>query len=119
MEPYSAEAYRDAWLVQVEAEALAGVKWYQRDRGDILAILPRWTAWLLMEKAGVSADLIARVVYVDLRSVRRGVLAAKALMIWPPYAAHIEKLMQKMPRYGASHVPVLKPARERKCVAAG
>jgi hypothetical protein len=119
MEPYSEQAYRDAWLVQVDAEALAGVKWYQRGKADWLAVLPRWTAWLLMEKAGVPVDLIALVVYADLRSVRRGILAAKALMIWPPYAANIEKLMEKMPRYGVAHVPVLKPAKDRKCVVAG
>jgi hypothetical protein len=119
MEPYSEEAYRDAWLVQVDAEALAGVKWFQRGSDNLMAVLPRWTAWVLMEKAGVPVDLIALVVYVDLRSVRRGLLAAKALMMWPPYAANIENLMLRMPRYGAAHVPVLKPVRERKCVVAG
>src|SRR5262245_32325952 len=117
MERYSDEAFRDAWLVQCDAEKLAGVKWYHLGRRGLFAVLPQWTAWLLMEKAGVPCDLIATMAYVDLRQVRHGLLVTKALLVWPPYAARIEGLMRQMPRHGAAHGPALQPAKEGRCAA--
>ena len=117
MERYSEQALRDAWLTLCEADKLARVRWYHLGRIGFIAILPQWTAWLLMEKAGVSADLIAAVAYVEPRHVEKGLCIAKALRLWPPYAAHIGKLMLEMPRFGAAVVPALKLVKGGRCAA--
>ena len=117
MERYSEQAFHNAWLVQCEAEKLAKVSWYHLGKKRWLAVLPQWSAWLLMEKAGVPADLIAAVAYVELRRVEKGLGIAKALRLWPPYAAHIDKLMLEMPRFGAAIVPALKLVKGGRCAA--
>ena len=116
MERYSEEALRDARLVQCDAVKLAELRWDPLGKGWI-AVLPQWTAWLLMEKAGFPADLIAAVAYVDLRRVEKGLRIAKALRLWPTYAAHIDKLTQEMPRFGATVVPALKLLKGGRCAA--
>jgi len=93
------------------------VSWYHLGRKGFLAVLPQWTAWLLMEKAGFPADLIAAVAYVELRRVEKGLCIAKALRLWSPYAAHIDKLMLEMPRFGAAVVPALRLVKGGRCAA--
>jgi len=117
MERYSEQALRDAWLTLCEAEELTKVSWYHLGKKGWLAVLPQWTAWLITEKSGVPADLIAAVAYVELRRVEKGLRSTKALRLWPPYAAHIDKLMQEMPRFGAAVVPALKLVKGGRCAA--
>jgi hypothetical protein len=114
MERYGKQALRDAWLTLCEAEELAKVRWYPLGKGWI-AVLPQWTSWLITEKAGVPADLIAAVAYVELRRVEKGLRSTKALRLWPPYATHIDKLMLEMPRFGAAVVPALKLVKGGRC----
>jgi len=117
VERYSEEALRDAWRMQCDAVKLAELRWYHLGKKSWLAVLPQWTAWLLMEKAGVPADLIAAVAYVEPRRVEKGLRIAKALRLWPPYAAHIDKLMLGMPRFGAAVVPALRLVKGGRCAA--
>jgi hypothetical protein len=119
MELWSEEACQEACVVQWQAENVAGV--HRRGGAPRLLSVPRqWTAWLLMSKAGVPAELIAYVSYADPREVRRKLRIAAALMVLAPYAAHIEALMQRMPHFGATR---LGEARQRKreaaCAVAG
>src|SRR5688572_3887649 len=111
MERYSKEAMRDACIVQAKAELLVEGQWWQQRKPGASSSLSQWTAWLLMEKAGMPRDLIAFVSHVDERHIGRGLLVVKAWMVWPPYAARIEALMRQMPHYGAAHLP----AREVPC----
>ena len=117
MDRYSEAVVSEACRVQWQAEALAGLYWPQRGRVGFLSVPAQWTAWLLMEKAGLPRDVMAFVSHADERDIRRRVTVAKAAMIFAHYAARIEGLMERMPRYGTAHVPVTRPAREAACVA--
>jgi hypothetical protein len=112
MERFSEETMRDAWLVQIRAEQLAGV---DLPRSASNMVPPRWTAWLLMERAGVPHDLIAHVCRVSPGKIRRRVRRAKLLMLLPPYSAHVFRLTGKMTPFGKPHVPTLKTAQEAAC----
>jgi hypothetical protein len=112
MERFSEVAVRAARRMQSQAEALAGVHLPRTAAG---LAPPRWTAWLLMERAGVPRDLVAHVCHVSPREVRRGVRRAQALMIWPRHAGDVERLSVQMVPFGKVHVPTLKPAREIAC----
>jgi hypothetical protein len=114
---YSEDEIRDACVVEWQAEALAGLHWPQRGRVGFLSIPAQWTAWLLMEKAGVPRDLIAHISHTNPRDIRRRVTVAKAAMLFAHYAARVEALMRRMPRYGAAHVPATRPAKEAGCAA--
>jgi hypothetical protein len=112
MERFSGTTLRDACVVQTQAEALAGVYLPRKAAG---LVPPRWTAWLLMERAGVPRDLIAYIYDVPPREIRNGVQRATLLMIWPPYSARVFRLTGEMVPFGAPYVPTLKPAREAAC----
>jgi hypothetical protein len=113
MERYSKAAMRDACIVQSKADLLARGQWWQQRKPGSSSALSQWTAWLLMEKAGMPRELIAFVSYVDERHITHGLLVVKAWMVWPPYAARIEALMRQMPNYGTAHLP----ARGAPCAA--
>jgi hypothetical protein len=116
---YTEEILQDACEIQWQAESVAGVHWPQRGRVGALSVPPLFTSWLLMSKAGVPVDVIAYVAHVNLRKVQRGLLVAKALLIWPPYAARVEKMMRRIPRYtGGRGVPAWR-AKGAPCVARG
>jgi hypothetical protein len=108
---YSATALEAACLAQCEAEILAGV---QAQRSARAIVLAEWTAWLLMDRAGMPRDLIAYVYHTDLTTVTRGLQVATARLIWRPHAARIEKLTEQMPRFGAPHAPATQP-KEAAC----
>ena len=114
MERFNEVAVRDACIVQWQAEALAGV-YLPRKSGDLVP--PRWTAWLLMEKAGVPRDLVAYVCHVEPRQIHKHVRFAKVFMLYAPYAARIEELSEAITPFGAPHVPATRPAREALCPA--
>jgi hypothetical protein len=117
MERYSEEVIRDACVVQWQAEMLAGLYWPQRGKVGPLLVPAQWTAWLLMRKAGMPFDVMAYVSQADERFIRRRVTVAKAAMLFAHYAARIERLTQRMPRFGAAHVPATRSAREGSCAA--
>jgi hypothetical protein len=107
MERFSGTTLHDAWLVQSQAEMLAGV---DQPRSASNVVPPRWTAWLLMERAGVPHDLIAHVCRVSPDVILRGVRSAKLLMLLPPYSATVFRLTGKMTPFGKPHVPTLEVA---------
>jgi hypothetical protein len=112
MERFSDVTVRDACLVQSQAEMLAGVYLPRKAAG---LVPPRWTAWLLMERAGVPRDLLAYIYDVSPREIRSGVQRATLLMIWPPYSARVFRLAGMMVPFGTPDVARLKPAREAAC----
>ncbi len=116
MDRFGVEAVRDACIVQWQAEALAGV---DLPRNSISLVPPRWTAWLLMEKAGVPRHLIAYVCHADRRHVRNRIRRARLLMLYPPYAALVERLSEQVCRFGAPHIPTTRRARGATCALAG
>jgi hypothetical protein len=119
MERYTEEVLRDACEIQWQAESVAAARRPQRGRGGVVSVPPLFTTWLLMFKAGVPLDVVAYISHVDLRKVQRGLLVAKALLIWPPYAARVEKMMHKIPRYtGGRGVPAWR-AKGAPCVVRG
>jgi hypothetical protein len=111
LERYSDAEIAEATVVRWRAEAQASLYWPRRGQST-LWVPAQWTAWLLMQKAGVPAELIAYVCRADPRTVRKRLGAARWLMLLPAYAASIEALMQGMPRYGA---PATRPAKEARC----
>jgi hypothetical protein len=117
MEPWSEEAYRDAYTIRWRAEVLAGVQYPPDRRSNPLWVPPQWTAWLLMDKAGTPRELIARICYADPLLVKRRLRLAWALMLFPPYAARIEALMRTVPRWGGG--PASPTAKEAVCAAHG
>lgn len=60
---------------------------------------PHWTAQLLMHKAGVPQEFIAKTFDIDPDRIRQRLLMMMGLMILAPYAAEIEALMARMPAY--------------------
>ena len=113
---YSKEQIHDACVVQWQAEMQASLYWPGKRQSSTPWVPPQWTAWLLMEKAGMPRDLIAYVCHVDPRALRKRLLVTTALMLFPPYAARIEALMHAMPRFGATQLPALRPVREAQWV---
>jgi hypothetical protein len=116
LERYSDELVADARAVQWDAELQAGLYWPRRGTGQAPWVPQQWTAWLLMEKAGLPLDLIAHLTDADPRHIRKRLLAAWALMLFPPYAARIEQLSRHVRCFGAPHLPSLRPAKEASCV---
>ncbi len=113
---YGEIAMRDAYLVQWQAEMAARCYWPYRPGDKATPWVPaHWTAWLLMHKAGLPHHMIAYLARVDDGFLRRRLAVATALMMFPPYAARIEKLMQDMPRYAAAHASGPCPAKEAPC----
>lgn len=117
MEVRSAAAYSSAYMIRWKAEELAELQYPHRPGRRLLSVPPEMTAVLLMDKAGVPHDLIARLSYIQPDTLQRRLRVARALMMFPPYAARIEALMGKMPRYDAADVPAIAPAKEARCVA--
>jgi hypothetical protein len=113
MERFSGTTLREAWLVQSQAETLAGVN---LPRSAASLVPPLWTAWLLMERAGVPRDLAAHICRVSPGKIRRGVQKAKTFMLfWPPYSATVFRLTGEMAPLGQPYVTTLKSAREAAC----
>jgi hypothetical protein len=115
MDRFSEEACSDAMVIKWTAERLAGI-WRIRDGRPKLPSIPRqWTAWLLMDKAGVPRELIADACRVPVDRLGKRLLAATAMMMFPPYAARIEALMEQMPRFGAAPAHRRSPVKEAAC----
>jgi len=115
VERYSEDEIRDACIVQWQAETQASLYWPQRGQSKAPWVPAQWTAWLLMEKAGVPRELIAYVCHADPRELRKRLRLAKWLMLLPPYAARIEALLLPIPRYRTPHIPTLRLAKEAAC----
>jgi hypothetical protein len=120
MDVLSEAAAGAATYLKWNAERLAGTHFPRpRARVTIGFIPPLWTAWLLMEKAGVPRVLIARLwefpeAYV---SLRMGV--ATFGMMWPPYAAHVERMSAQMPRFQKVKGQSAGTAKGAACVVRG
>ncbi len=95
---FSEAAYSLAWMAHWQAKTLAGAHRVFRRRSP-LSVPPDWTAWLLMDKAGVPRALIAYCGNAAPERVTRCLRLAKALMIFAPYAARVESLAAQMPRF--------------------
>jgi hypothetical protein len=118
MDRYSEATCSNALVVRMRAEALAGLRWPSRQRKRMpLAVPPRWTAWLLMDKAGVPRELIAQQHRLPLPDLRKRLRAATAMMMFPPYAARIEALMAQMPPFDAPETVRSIAARGTQCAA--
>ncbi len=90
-ERFASAAHQVKW----EADRLALLHMPEQIRkGDFVP--KQWTAWLLMEKAGMPRHLVARHVGIPEKHIARRVRAATALMMWPPYAAMIDDLKGRM-----------------------
>jgi hypothetical protein len=114
--PYSETTCSNALAVKWQAEALAGLRWPQRSRRPVLlSVPPQWTAWLLMAKAGMPREVIARQNRLPLDHLQRRLRAAIAMMMLPPYAARVEALMAEMPRFEAQQNATPMRAREARC----
>lgn len=87
-----------AWACYWQAGEIMDVRVYLGAR-SMFSIPPHWTRQLLMHKAGVPREFIARAFEEDPALVRRRLRCLVALMIFAPYAAEIEALMKSMPSY--------------------
>lgn len=87
-----------AWACYWQAGEIIDVRLYLGVR-SMFHIPPHWTRQLLMHKAGVPREFIARAFNEDLDRVKRRLRILIALMIFPPYAAEIEALMKGMLTY--------------------
>ncbi len=99
---FNKDDYARARLVKWRAESLAVLG--RRAREGRFSVPQRWVAWLLMEKAGVPRALIAELWECPELDVVKYLRVAKAMMLFPPFAARIEYLMRTMPNF-ALHVP--------------
>jgi hypothetical protein len=113
------QAYQEAYNMRWKAEELAGVQYPAKARGGLLSVPVEWTAALLMDKAGVPLSLIAYVSCEEEKRLRRQLIVAKALLMFPPYAARIETLMEKMPIWAAAPGLDTTPAKEGACAEQG
>jgi hypothetical protein len=102
---FSLADYARAWHLHWQAMRLAGA---YRPRGP-LSLPPRWTAGLLMDKAGVPRELIAGTLNVDRKRLDQRLRVATLLMVFAPYGARIEALRQQMPAFAE------RPALEAAC----
>ena len=117
MDRFSETACSDALAIRWAAERLAGM-WRVRHGRPKLPMVPmQWTAWLLMDKAGVPRELIAEMSRVSVDHLGRRLLAATAMMMFPPYAARIEALAAQMPRFGNADIAQPAPAKGARCAA--
>ena len=105
---FSFDHHAQAVRLKCRAEYLACHQLARRNAGP-LTVPADWTTWLLMDKAGVPRELIAYYGYVDRRHLNRRLRAARALLIFVPFADRIDELMKRMPRFS--------PAMEGACVA--
>lgn len=113
MEVWSAAAFGEAYNILWKAEELADARFPRRSGGPRL-LPPEVTAALLMEKSGVPAPLIARTTLMPPDRLRRWLMVARALLMFPPYAARIEGFMEKMPRFTAADAYAA-TAKEAQC----
>jgi hypothetical protein len=100
-----------AWRLRWRAYALTGAHRIAPRPGP-LSVPPQWTAWLLMDKAGVPRSLIARTAGIDPALLERRLRLAKAMLIFAPYAARVEALMRSMPAFA-------EPVPEAACAGQG
>jgi len=87
-----------AWACYWQAGEIMDVRVYLGVR-SMFRIPPDWTRQLLMHKAGVPREVIAKAFKDDPDRVRRRLWALVSLMVFAPYAAEIEALMKSMPSY--------------------
>lgn len=114
MEVWSAAAFSEAYNLLWKAEELAGVR-FPRGAAGPLSVPAEATAALLMDKAGVPMPLIVKLSSMEQDRLRRWLMVARTLLMFPPYAARIEALMEKMPRFTAVDVFAGAPAKESAC----
>jgi hypothetical protein len=116
MEAYS-EAVRNAAItMRFQANNMVGAYspvegWFGR-----LRVPPHWTAWLLMEKAGMPRDLIADVSHEKEQHLARKLRFARAMLMLPPYAGRIEELSGRLGRFLVAQRPGVARARAVRCV---
>jgi hypothetical protein len=101
MQKYSEAVCSAARGMRWHAHQLTGVyRVPERAWFGWMRVPPHWTAWLLMEKAGMPRDLIAFVARVEEGHVARALRITTALMVFPPYAARIERLGKRLGLFG-------------------
>lgn len=115
MQVWSARDYNAAYQLRWKAEEIAGLQYPHKSARRLLTVPPEMTAALLMEKAGVPPALIAKLSYTQPDKLSRRLRVARALLMFPPYAARIEALMEKMPRFDAVDVSASVRAKEIPC----
>jgi hypothetical protein len=87
-----------AWACYWQAGDITNTRHAMGGR-SMFGIPPHWTCQLLMHKAGVPREFIAKAFSDDPDRVRRRLWALIGLMIFAPYAAEIEALMKNMLTY--------------------
>jgi hypothetical protein len=95
---FSDDDYASATALKWRAEYLVALG--RATHGGALTVPLAWTAFLLMDKAGVPRALVAELSETSPAALAKRIRAARALMIFPPFAARIERLMRSMPRFG-------------------
>ncbi|WP_125461894.1 MULTISPECIES: hypothetical protein [Rhodomicrobium] len=113
---FTEEQRAQAIMLKVRADHLVSFYGVRHSVGP-LTIPHDWTVWLLMERAGVPRDLIAEYGYVDRRWLDKRLRVGKVAMIFAPFAARIEALSKRMPRFNAPNPGVLSIGMEGVCVA--
>jgi hypothetical protein len=107
-QPHFSDAdYARAWQIYWTAARLADAHGSYQRGCRTFSVPPHWTAWLLMDKAGVPRPLIAHSFNVPETHLNSRLRAAKLLLMWAPYAARIEALMDQVPDFA--------PALEAAC----
>lgn len=114
MERYTDDVLQDACRVQ---GAVSGMLWPQSGKAGSLLVPPLFTSFLLMSRAGMPVDVIAYVTHVEPRRVRRGIRLASALLIWRPYAARVDEMLNQIPRYTAGRAVPAWRQKEGRCAA--
>ena len=119
MDRHSEAACSAAYLMKWRAECLAGVN-HREPPGwfDWLKVPPRWTAWLLMYRAGTPLDLIAHMAGVNEARLARALRVAAAMMAFRPYERMIEDLERQVEPFASLEVQVVESAlRAVRCAA--
>ena len=104
---FSNADYARAWQIYWTAVRLTRAHGSYLRHSRTFSVPPHWTAWLLMDKAGVPRPLIAYTFNVPRKHLDSRLRAAWLLLMWAPYAAKIEALMNTMPDFA--------PALEATC----
>ena len=94
---FSETQFAQGYMLKWRAGELAGL--YQPQKRGALTIPPEWITYLLLDKAGMPRDLIAHFYEIERRRLNKLIRATKALMLFAPFAARIERLMRAMPHF--------------------
>lgn len=106
--------YSRAWVLCWSARYLAGCSRVYPPR-KALSVPPEWTALLLMDKAGVPRELIEHTFVIGPKYLEKRLRTATLLMIYPPYAARIERLGARMPKFREAQAIALPAPEEAAC----